>query len=106
MPKLRDVPSSDIEDRRWTEGDPVSFMFRNPRVDFSLRLPSAVPSSEDVGELGRQAGFEDVGSKPQFMKPEYPAGISSAVWDALEGHSDEVRDRMNDLIARKNRSMK
>jgi hypothetical protein len=104
MPKVRDQYSSNIEDRRSQFGDPdqpprLRFFDMNRRADLS-RLPLTVP--QDASGLAQEAGFEDVGSRPAFMKPSYPDGISPNVFDALSKHGDEKQQRILDFLERKN----
>jgi hypothetical protein len=100
--KLRNIYSENIQDRRSErrEGDDFKFIFINPRAEFWRSVPPVVPPAEDVGALGEQAGFSDIG-KPQFLKPA-PDGISQSIFDGLSKHSDEVRSRVLDVVGRKN----
>jgi hypothetical protein len=104
MPKLReDLYSRNIEDRRAEFGDPnapprLRFFDINRRADLS-RLPLTVP--DDATGLSNEAGFEDIGSRPAFMKPA-PDGISADVFRALDAHGDEKKQRILDFLERKN----
>jgi hypothetical protein len=99
MPKLRNVPSSNVEDRREDKHPDIEFVFRNSKADFSTRLPFAVP--EDAGSrLSEEAGFSSVGKTP-LMSPATPPGISSLLFNEMPKLGTEKHERMLDLINRK-----
>jgi hypothetical protein len=104
MPKLRDdVFSLNVDDRR--ADDPIAQIFlKREKTPVDLMYSRVgIP----VTDLSDQAGFSDIGKPPLMtsgnVNTVYPAGISPAIYDALQKHPDEVQQRWRDYLDRKNK---